>query len=259
MDTYLWSLVIRSAYRPKALKEMVESYRQGMQEREFLRRYARWDGDESDRDEFRRVESELGFKVVSIYGVEYPDSLRGTFMPPPALYCIGDTSLLNRVLVGVVGSRKAPGEAVIRGERLGDMLEKKGLLPVSGLAVGIDASVHRGARRSIGVIGCGIDRIYPLANRLLFEKVKKEGCLVSEFPLGMAPLAWHFPRRNRLIAGLSCFVCVVHGRPGSGALITLDAALEEGREVFVEETLVEEGIAVGFLLKELEILLDRGI
>lgn len=166
----------------------------------------------------------------------FPEPLKHLHHPPPLLFLRGDPSLLHDPAVAVVGSRKASeyGRGMARG--MGEGLARAGVAVVSGLALGIDGAAHRGALAArggtIAVLGCGPDVVYPPSHRRLFRDIVERGLVVSEFLPGEAPLAHHFPRRNRLIAGLSKAVVVVEAARRSGALITVEHALEIGCDVF---------------------------
>ncbi len=166
---------------------------------------------------------------------EYPPLLDAIPDPPPELHARGDTGLLSRVAVAVVGSRKASDLGRAMAEQLGARLAERGVVVVSGLAIGIDTAAHHGALAmggpTVAVLGGGLDVAAPAANRRLAERIGREGCLVTEFPPGMPPLAHHFPRRNRIIAGLARIVVVVEAAGKSGALTTARHALAAGREV----------------------------
>lgn len=168
-------------------------------------------------------------------GERYPAQLASAPDPPRYLYCQGDTRLLTRTSVAVVGARKTTELGVAMGERLGAALAAAGVIVVSGCAVGVDAAAHRGALEvggdTIAVLGGGLDISAPTSNRALAADIAARGCLVSEHPAGVAPLKHHFPRRNRIIAGLVRIVVVVEAADRSGALITARLALAAGREV----------------------------
>jgi len=142
----------------------------------------------------------------------------------------------DTVSVALVGSRKASATGIETARALGLALSERGVCVVSGLALGVDAAAHEGAVEvgglTVGVLGCGIDVVYPRRNRALFESVRRHGALVSEYALGEAPLAWRFPARNRIIAGLAGTVVVVEAPEHSGALITARHALDAGRDVW---------------------------
>ena len=151
--------------------------------------------------------------------------------------------------LGIVGSRNATPQGVRDAEAFAHALSDAGLTIVSGLALGIDAAAHRGglagAGSSVAVIGTGLDRIYPARNKALAHQLAENGLIVSEFPLGTPPLPGHFPRRNRLISGLSRGVLVVEAAPDSGSLITARVATEQGREVFAVPGSIHSPLARG--------------
>lgn len=186
------------------------------------------------REERARV-TEAGVRVIVWGDPDYPARLREIASAPPVLYLRGGLEE-DEASIAIVGARHATayGEAVAR--ELAAELGRRGLTVVSGLARGIDAAAHRGALeaggRTLAVLGSGLDQIYPPEHRGLAAEVAARGALLSEFPLGTAPLRLHFPRRNRIISGLSLGVIVVEAGVGSGALITAHHALEQGREVF---------------------------
>lgn len=178
--------------------------------------------------------AEKGIKALTLADEDYPDLLRGIPDPPPALFVDGE--LPEEPCVGIVGSRKSSVTGIEAARELGRSLGERGVTVVSGLALGIDAASHDGALMgggpTIGVLGCGIDVVYPKSNRGLFEKVRGGGAIVSEYYLGEAPLAWRFPARNRIIAGLCETIVVVEAADKSGALITARHALDSGRDVW---------------------------
>jgi DNA processing protein len=166
----------------------------------------------------------------------YPHALLTIAEPPPVLHFTGELELLNRPAVAIVGSRNATAQGRENAAAFALALSDAGLTIVSGLAQGIDAAAHvgglSGAARSIAVVGTGIDRIYPAANKALAHRLAESGGLLSQFTLGTAPLPGNFPRRNRVISGLVLGVLVVEATPASGSLITARFAAEQGREVF---------------------------
>jgi DNA processing protein len=174
--------------------------------------------------------------LVALGDPAYPKSLLDIDEPPTVLYVRGRLELLNASCFAIVGSRNATLQGARDAEAFAATLSEAGLCVVSGLAAGIDAAAHRGAlaRRgaSIAVMGTGADLIYPSSNRKLGEALARDGCLVSEFALGTPPEQWNFPRRNRLISGLSRGVLVVEAAVRSGSLITARKALDQGRDVF---------------------------
>jgi DNA processing protein len=169
---------------------------------------------------------------------ELPPLLRVIHDPPPCLYLrgAGEVELLSRTAVAVVGARACSPYGAQVARMLGRELAAAGVVVVSGLARGIDGEAHRGALegggQTVAVLGCGIDRDYPAAHTGLASEIAERSLLVSEYESGIEPAPWRFPARNRIIAGLCAATVVVEARERSGALITADFALEEGREVF---------------------------
>ncbi len=181
---------------------------------------------------------ESGVRFCAFGDPEYPPVLRETARPPFLLYWRGSLPDPELPLLGMVGTRYPTGRGLAEAERLAAEAAELGIAVVSGLARGIDAACHRGALEAGGrtwaVLGCGIDSVYPLRNRgLAARMVQTGGGLVSEYPPGTEALRYHFPERNRILAGLCRSVLVVEAPRESGALITADFALEEGRDVLV--------------------------
>ena len=174
--------------------------------------------------------------VVTLGDSDYPKALLNIPDPPLLLYVKGKPGLLNATSLAIVGIRNATPQGISNAEAFSQALSNAGLCIISGMAHGIDAAAHRGALKgrggSIAVVGTGLDKIYPAANRDLAHQLAKEGALVSEFPLGTPPIGSNFPRRNRLISGMSVGCLVVEASQQSGSLITARQALEQGREVF---------------------------
>jgi len=185
-------------------------------------------------EECRRLEAGAA-RLVTYLSRDYPKSLFEIPDPPPFLYVKGELRS-QEPAIAIVGSRRATSYGLMTTGKLAEGLAANGVCVVSGMARGVDTAAHRGALRaggrSIGVLGCGVDKMYPPENRPLFEEMAGKGCLVSEFPLGTLPLAENFPRRNRIISGLSSGVLVVEAAEKSGSLITAQYALEHGRDVF---------------------------
>ena len=177
-----------------------------------------------------------GCTVMTIDDADYPAVLRELSDPPIVLYLKGRWLEEDRMAVGIVGSRRASAYGLQMAQRLGAELGSRGLTVVSGLARGIDTAAHRGTLRAggrtIAVLGNGLSSIYPPEHRELAEEITRHGAVLSEYPMGMPPLAENFPRRNRLISGLSLGVVIVEAAKRSGALITADCALEQGKDVF---------------------------
>ena len=167
---------------------------------------------------------------------DYPRMLLQTPDPPTLLYASGRLELLQRPCIAIVGSRNATPRGIQDAEALARAISDNGVCVASGMARGIDAAAHRGALRgggsSIAVLGTGIDLVYPRGHEELAQSLAQRGCLISELPLGMHPDRWNFPRRNRLISGLSRGVVVVEAAPESGSLITARLAVQQNRDVF---------------------------
>jgi DNA processing protein len=174
--------------------------------------------------------------VITLADSDYPQALLNIPDPPLLLYVKGRLDLLNRSALAIVGSRSATPQGISNAEAFAKSLSDAGLCIISGLAHGIDAAAHRGALRgqgsSVAIVGTGLDKVYPAANRDLAHALAQQGALVSEFPPGTPPLAANFPRRNRLISGMSAGCLVVEASLQSGSLITARLALEQGRDVF---------------------------
>lgn len=184
--------------------------------------------------ECRRLEQRADVRLLTFLDADYPRRLFEIGSPPPLLYLRGTVPVWDPA-VALVGSRRATRNGLKAAEGLAADLASSGLLVVSGLARGIDTAAHRGALLgggpTVAVLGCGVDLAYPPENLELSQQIAANGCLLSEFPLGTQPLADHFPRRNRIISGLSRGVLVVEAAQRSGSLITARYALDQGREV----------------------------
>lgn len=173
---------------------------------------------------------------LTIEDGRYPGNLRNIYNPPKRLFVNGAITERDETAVAIVGSRRASVYGLETAERLGRELASRGVTVVSGMAVGIDSAAHRGALKSggrtIAVMGSGHGRIYPPQNLKLYAEISENGAVVSEYGEDEEPLPYHFPQRNRIISGLSLGVVVVEAARNSGALITADFALEQGRTVF---------------------------
>jgi DNA processing protein len=192
--------------------------------------------------------------LLTLADADYPAPLLTTGDPPPVLFAIGDLALLKLPALAIVGARSATTQGVATAQSFAHALAQAGLVIVSGLALGIDSAAHRGALRAhadgavastIAVVGTGVDVVYPRSNAAVTEQVRRHGLVLSEFPLGAPPLAHHFPRRNRLIAGLARGVLVVEAALRSGSLITARLAAESGREVFAIPGSIHSPLARG--------------
>lgn len=177
-----------------------------------------------------------GCRVLTLYDETYPTLLKKIDTPPLILYVRGELTRGDSLSISLVGSRNAKDYGRKVGYRLSYQLAQRGLTVVSGFAKGIDTSAHRGALeaggRTIAVMGNGLSFVYPATNRALVEKIEASGALISEFPIGAKPKPRNFPRRNRIISGLTLGTVVVEASNRSGALITARLAGEQGREVF---------------------------
>ena len=184
-------------------------------------------------DEYRALEK-LGGKFLTLDDADYPESLRAIEDAPPVLATLGHVSLLAKRCIGIVGARNASLNGRKMAEKLAEDLGQQDFVIASGLARGIDTAAHQAslATGTIAALAGGLDKVYPEENRVLHQKISAAGCLISDQPLGMEPRAQLFPKRNRLISGLSLGVVVVEAALQSGSLITARMALEQGREVF---------------------------
>ena len=192
-----------------------------------------------------------GYRFLPRSSPEFPPLLRAIHDPPSGLFLRGAAKpeLLSCSAVAIVGARACSGYGASVGRSLARDLASAGLVVVSGLARGIDAEAHRGALEADGttvaVLGCGIDRDYPAAHAELGRRVADAGLIVSEYAPGVEPAPWRFPARNRIVAGLCAATVVVEARERSGALITADLALEEGREVFAVPGEITSALSAG--------------
>jgi DNA processing protein len=174
--------------------------------------------------------------VVTLADADYPQALLQTPDPPPLIYVKGQLEFLNRPAIAVVGSRNATAQGKLTAESFATALSNAGLCVVSGLALGIDAAAHRGGlaglSSTIAIVGTGLDKVYPARNRDLAHDIAEKGAIISEFPLGTPPLAANFPRRNRIISGMTRGCLVVEAALSSGSLITARISNELGKDVF---------------------------
>ena len=181
----------------------------------------------------------------------FPSALAAIFDPPSGVFLRGarHPNLLDRPAVAIVGARACSTYGTHVARMLGRELAAAGLVIVSGLARGIDGAAHRGALEAggvtVAVLGCGVDRDYPAAHAELARKIASTGLILAEYPPGVDPAPWRFPARNRIIAGLAAATVVVEARRRSGALITADLALEEGREVFAVPGEITSAVSEG--------------
>ncbi len=232
-----WSIVNNYGDPERALRCNVKDLRlvsgigkrqlAGFSEKDKIRKYC--------RQQLEDLHKKGGFSLPFTHDL-YPEILKEISDPPPVLYVLGDPTVLNETLIAIVGSRASTSYGNRIAFDLGKKLAYSGVSVVSGLALGIDTESHRGALagsgKTIGVLGCGVDVVYPRQNLPLFQEIVQNGAIVSEYPLGTTPEGFRFPARNRIIAGMSRGVVVVEAAKKSGSLITAQLALEEGREVY---------------------------
>lgn len=175
-------------------------------------------------------------RFITMEDPAYPARLAEIYDPPLSLFVRGDLHESDQCCVAMVGTREATAYGLRMAERLAGELAVRGVTVTSGMALGVDAAAHRGALsaggRTIAVLGCGVDVVFPAENAALMQEIIGRGCVMSPFPMGMKALKGNFPQRNRIISGLSLGTVVVEAPPGSGSLITARRAAEQGREVF---------------------------
>lgn len=211
--------------------------------------------------ELKKVEKH-GARIVTFYDSEYPAHLREIHDPPVLLYVQGK-AIPDRSFIAIVGSRNATHYGLRAAEELAQGIARRGLGIVSGMAVGIDASAHWGCLTgkgfTVAVLGSGLDIIYPAKNRKLYNEIIKYGAVISEFPMGTSPSPPHFPKRNRIISGLSRGIVVVEATKNSGSLITASLALEQGRDVFAVPGSIKSFKSRGshFLIKQGAMLVEN--
>jgi len=185
---------------------------------------------------YRDELGKLGIGFLTIADPEYPSLLKEIYDPPVCLYILGEMPDDGAPKVAVIGSRRCSEYGLTVSRRLGCELAEHGVVTVSGMAKGIDSSAHHGVLegggKTVAVLGCGADICYPSENKILRERIIKNGCVVTEYPPKTRPAPQNFPMRNRIISGLSLATVVVEAAEKSGTLITSNQALEQGREVF---------------------------
>ena len=190
-----------------------------------------------DTDKILKTCKEKHFRIITIHDKEYPERLKNIYDPPLVLYLNGKLPVIDdEPVVSIVGTRKCTPYGAKAAENIAYKLSQRGIIIVTGLAKGIDTAASYGALRggtsTLGVIGSGLDVIYPYENRKLFNEISYRGAVISEYPPGTKPLTHNFPARNRILSGLSLGVLVIEAPKKSGALITAERALEQGRDVF---------------------------
>lgn len=191
-----------------------------------------------------------GFRWIARSAADFPARLRTIHDPPPGLFVRGSNPLtvLDRPCVAIVGARACSPYGTAVALAFGRELAAAGVVVLSGLARGVDAAAHRGALdggQTVAVLGCGVDRDYPRAHASLAAAIAERGLIVSEYPPGVEPAPWRFPARNRIVAGLSEATVVVEARARSGALITADLALDEGRDVLAVPGEITSALSAG--------------
>ena len=205
--------------------------------------------------QWRRAEAALNWAantactIITAFEPDFPALLREIPAPPVVLFVKGQRDILDSPQLAIVGARKASFDGRRIARTMARTIGKHGITVTSGLATGIDAAAHHGAldvnSPTVAVFGCGIDRIYPAKHAALADRIAARGALVSEFPLGSAPRPYHFPRRNRLISGLSLGTVVVEAASRSGSISTAMHALEQGREVFAVPGSIRNPLSAG--------------
>lgn len=204
---------------------------------------------DKDLDKELKSTQKLGLKIITFEDADYPENLKNIPGLPIVLYVKGDITKEDNLAIGIVGSREASFYGLSAAAKFACELAVEGCTVVSGMARGIDTSAHRGALkaggRTIAVMGSGFKDIYPPENIELAEEISRSGAVVSEFPLNEKPCRENFPRRNRIISGLSLGILVAEAARNSGALITADFALEQGREVFALPGKIDSNSSIG--------------
>ncbi len=229
---------------------------------------------------YREKVARLGVDFVTILDESYPENLKYIDDRPAVLYYKGRLDHgRDSQSIAFVGARKCTDYGKWACKNLAGSIASAGLTTVSGLAYGIDAMCHKATLdvggRTIGVIGCGIDQVYPTANKFLYEKIEEDGLILSEFPLETPPIGYNFPRRNRIISGISLATVVIEAKEKSGTMITTRCALEQGKEVFAvpgninsiyskgTNKLIQDGskliLCAEDILEELDYLLDKKV
>ncbi len=202
-----------------------------------------------DLDKELALAKKLALRIMTYEDEGYPENLKNIYDPPIVLYVKGELKAEDKFSLGIVGSRRASYYGLNSAEKFAYELSEKGFTIVSGMARGIDTYAHKGALkangRTIAIMGSGFSHIYPPENKKLAEKIAECGAVISEFPCDAKPLPQNFPQRNRVISGLSLGLLVVEAARNSGALITADFALEQGREVFALPGKVDSNTSFG--------------
>lgn len=200
------------------------------------------------QDAYKTIE-ETGISFVTAMEKDYPKRLKNLPGMPYALFYIGEPCIKESLTVGIVGARRCSAYGENMTLKFAEELALRGITIISGMAYGVDGVAHRGALNVSGktcaVLGCGVDVCYPKEHKGLYEDLQKHGCIVSEFPPGTPPLSQNFPARNRIISGLSDVLLVMEAKEKSGSLITADAALEQGKDVYALPGNIENELSRG--------------
>jgi DNA processing protein len=206
---------------------LAKRIRKAVQERESIEKFA--------EKELKKLDK-IGGKLISVWDEEYPSLLKKIYDPPLLFYILGELAESDQYSIAIVGTRQPTSYGKIQTERISMDLAKQGITIISGMARGIDSIAHnasiKSGGRTIAIIGSGLDVIYPPENKKLFEKIAETGAVISEFPLGTKPDAQNFPKRNRIISGLSLGVIIIETGISGGAMQTAAFALDQNREVF---------------------------
>lgn len=190
----------------------------------------------------------LGVQILDLLDEDYPSELKQIPDPPLVLFAMGNTSYLNHPSIAVVGARKCSEYGFNITKRLARELAEMGLAVTSGMATGIDEAAHKGALEqgiTIAVLGTGIDICYPQSNYQIYRQIAQKGCIITEFPIGTPPLPYQFPKRNRIISGISIGVLVTEAQEKSGSLITADLGLQYNKDIYAVPGNVESRFSIG--------------
>ncbi len=190
----------------------------------------------------------LGVHILDLFDEDYPNELKQIPDPPLALFAMGNISYLNHPSIAIVGARKCSEYGFNITKRIAKELAEAGIAVISGMATGIDEAAHKGALEqgiTIAVLGTGIDICYPRTNYPIYRKIAEKGCIISEYPIGTPPLPFQFPKRNRIISGISIGVLVTEAEEKSGSLITADLALQYNKDIYAVPGNVESRFSIG--------------
>lgn len=208
----------------------------------------------ADEEELAVFKAKLKSNYTTIVSDDYPNALKQIACPPFVLFYYGDLSLVNEKTIGVVGMRNPTNYGIEVTKDFVDGLVKEGYVIVSGMAYGIDSVAHRQSIKSNGktvaVLGCGIDYCYPKEHLELYEEMKENHLVISEYPLDLSPQKWYFPARNRLIAAFSDSVLVTEAKNRSGTMITVGYALEQGKDIMAVPSAVNGNEGCNSLIQQ---------